>query len=201
MISIILPSYLGTYPKCASNRDVKLRRAIESVIAQTYSDWELIVIADGCDLTVQIADSFQDSRIKIYKVVKQPSMVGVGKLRNYGIKLASNNWITYLDSDDVLGVSHLEMLSHNLKGDWLFYNDYTFNKHHSRFEERECMIKAGSCGTSNITHVKTIGVKWQDYSAYGFDDWNMIKALMKYPHTKIECPEYYVCHVPGNYDI
>jgi glycosyltransferase involved in cell wall biosynthesis len=194
MFSIILPSYLGDYPKAAKNRDIKLRRAIESVIEQSFTDWELIVIADGCDLTVQIADSFQDSRIKIIKVNKQAGIVATGKLRNIGISTAKGEWITYLDSDDVIGVNHLQILSQYLNSNWLFYNDYSFDKHAKRFEERECRIRLGGCGTSNITHLKNLNVKWQDHSPYGYDDWNFIKSLMQFPHIKIETPEYYVCH-------
>lgn len=201
MFSIILPSFLGNYAKSAGNRDIKLRRAIESVIDQTVKEWELIIVADGCQQTVDIASTYQDNRIKIIKVLKQPNMVGVGKVRNIGISRATGDWITYLDSDDVLGVNHLQILSQNLTSEWLFYNDYAFHKYHKRFEERECLIKAGRCGTSNVTHLRSLNVKWQDYSAYGYDDWNFIKSLMKFKHNKIETPEYFVCHVPGNFEI
>lgn len=194
MFSIILPATCAEYPKCANNRDIKLRRAIQSVIEQSCKDWELIVISDGCDMTVQIADNFQDSRIKIIKVAKQAGIVAVGKLRNIGIRISQGEWITYLDSDDALGENHLQILSQHLTAEWLFYNDYMFNKHKERFQERECIIRVGRCGTSNIIHLKSLNVKWQDFSPYGYDDWNFIKSLMKFKHDTIETPEYYTCH-------
>ena len=54
MISIIMPSYLGAYRKSAKDREVKLRRAVKSVIHQEYDDWELIIVADVCERTVEI---------------------------------------------------------------------------------------------------------------------------------------------------
>ena len=46
MISVIMPSYLGAYKNAAKDRDRKIVRAINSVVRQTYKDWELIIIAD-----------------------------------------------------------------------------------------------------------------------------------------------------------
>jgi len=196
-----MPSNCANYPKCANDREYKLQRAITSVLEQNYKDYELIVIADGCEKTANIVREFQSEKIVLIRANKQIDLVGVGRLRNLGITHAKHDWITYLDSDDVLGENHLLTLSQNLNAEWLFYNDYYFNKYQKVFEERECIIKSGRCGTSNFTHLRSLNCKWQDYSSYGFDDWNMIKSLMKFQHNKIETPEYFVCHSPGEYDI
>lgn len=200
MFSIIMPCTCAEYKNGATNRDIKLKRAIDSVLDQTYKEWELVVISDGCDKTVEIVNSFQNSQIRVAKAIKQAGIVAVGRLRNIGISLAKGEWITYLDSDDVIGENHLQIIRQQANNEWLFYNDYSFNKAGRRFEERECIIRAGRCGTSNITHQKSLNAKWQDYSAYGFDDWNMIKGLMKFQHSKIETPEYYCCH-DLNYEV
>ena len=56
--SIIMPSYLGEYKRAAKDRDTKIVRAIESVLKQSHEDWELIIISDGCEKTVEIVKPF-----------------------------------------------------------------------------------------------------------------------------------------------
>ncbi|MEI7497655.1 MAG: glycosyltransferase [Candidatus Falkowbacteria bacterium] len=90
MISIILPTY---------NRANILPNAIKSVIAQTYSDWELIIVDDGStDNTREIVNGFlTDSRISF---VNQENF-GPIVARNNGVKMAKGNWLAFLDSDDI----------------------------------------------------------------------------------------------------
>lgn len=88
MISIIIPTF---------NRAGRLKEAIQSVIAQTYANWELIVVDDGStDNTEEVIRSVNDERI-IY--VKQDNR-GVSAARNAGIKRAGGRLIAFLDSDD-----------------------------------------------------------------------------------------------------
>ena len=47
-ISVIMPSFLSQYDGCAKNREQKFIRAVDSFIAQTYNDKELVIVADGC---------------------------------------------------------------------------------------------------------------------------------------------------------
>ena len=61
--TIVLPSFLGAYANAASRRPEKLVRAVDSVIAQTFQDWELLVIADGCQETVDIMRRYTDKRV------------------------------------------------------------------------------------------------------------------------------------------
>ena len=86
-ISVIIPTY---------NRKSFLINAIDSVFNQTYKNLELIIIDDGSsDKTIEYIKK-KYSKIKICK----QSNKGVSSARNKGIKLSSNNWIAFLDSDD-----------------------------------------------------------------------------------------------------
>lgn len=75
-----------------------IAEAIDSVINQTFTGWELIVINDGSsDETEAIVKSFTDERIKL---ISQENK-GLGAARNNGMEAAVGNWIAFLDSDDV----------------------------------------------------------------------------------------------------
>ena len=95
MFSIIIPSY---------NRANHLPKAIESVLAQSFTDWELIIVDDGStDNTSDVVASYNDPRIKyIYQENAERSAA-----RNNGIRNANGEWICFLDSDDVYLNQHL----------------------------------------------------------------------------------------------
>ncbi len=84
-----------------------LPTAIASVLEQTYSDFEFIIIDDGStDQTPLILQSYanQDSRIKI---ITHPNM-GMGKSLNEAMKIAKGNWIARIDADDIMMPQRLE---------------------------------------------------------------------------------------------
>lgn len=107
LISIILPTY---------NRAGFLPAALQSVLAQTYERWELILVDDGStDETVEIVKQFDDSRISYYYQENQ----GVSAARNYGISRCSGDVIALLDSDDEWFPNKLEVqLAYMLKYDF-----------------------------------------------------------------------------------
>lgn len=109
-VSVIMPSYLGEYPGAAKNRDKKFVRAVNSFINQTYQDKELIIVADGCTLTYELYMQHFSSHdnIKITMIPKQPPYSG--EMRNEGLRMATGDLITYLDSDDVAGPKHIETI-------------------------------------------------------------------------------------------
>jgi len=200
--SIIMQSYLGEYKNSASNKEVKLIRAIESVINQTFTDWELIIIADGCEKTFDlVCDKFiNEHRIDCRLISKQTTWGGAQ--RNYGISIAKGELINYLDADDMLGVNHLQKINDNIKDlDWCYYNDIV--KGDKVDTERTCIINIKyQHGTSNITHKSSLQAKWTSYG-YGLDDWGLVQHLLKLSknYNKIETPEYIVCHVPRQVDL
>lgn len=103
MFSVIMIAY---------NRAALISDAIESVLAQTYPDFELIIVDDGStDNTVAIAKKYQrkDNRIVI---VKNKRNKGIPYTRNRGNKIARGKYITVLDSDDEMMPELLEKTLH-----------------------------------------------------------------------------------------
>lgn len=89
LVSIILPTY---------NRVEKLSRAIDSVLAQSYSNWELIIWDDGStDGTQRLVNCYADDRIRYYYDLNH----GVSNARNQAIAVAHGMYLAFLDSDDV----------------------------------------------------------------------------------------------------
>lgn len=98
-VSVVMPSY---------NAEKYISEAIQSVIAQTYENWELLIIDDcSTDSTANIVKQFSDvdSRITLYS---NPKNMGVALTRNKGMNLAKGSWIALLDSDDVWHKDKLE---------------------------------------------------------------------------------------------
>jgi teichuronic acid biosynthesis glycosyltransferase TuaG len=91
LVSIIMPTY-----KCGRF----IGKSIESVQAQTYQNWELIIV-DDCsgDGTVDIVLAYkkEDDRISIYQ---NSTNSGAAVTRNVALKNAKGRWIAFLDSDD-----------------------------------------------------------------------------------------------------
>jgi glycosyltransferase involved in cell wall biosynthesis len=87
-ISVILPVF---------NSESYVAKSIESVLAQTFADFELIIVDDGStDGTSNIINSFRDERIRIISQSNQ----GPGAARNNALEIARGDYVMYLDSDD-----------------------------------------------------------------------------------------------------
>ena len=93
LISIIMPMH---------NSAAFVGEAIESVLAQSYREWELIIVDDeSTDASVSIVEAYaqKDSRIRLFrnpKPIKMPSAP-----RNMGLSMAKGRYIAFLDSDDM----------------------------------------------------------------------------------------------------
>ena len=91
----------------AYNAEKFIERTIESIIAQTYTHWELIIIDDGStDGTKKIIDTFLKSDPRLQYVYQENSKQG--KARNKGIELAQSDFIAFMDADDILIPEMLE---------------------------------------------------------------------------------------------
>lgn len=96
-ISIIVPVY---------NAESTLHKCVDSIIHQSYQDWELLLIDDGSiDTSATICDEYaqQDKRIKVFHKANG----GVSSARNVGLDNAKGEWITFVDADDFLNSDSL----------------------------------------------------------------------------------------------
>lgn len=100
MISVIIPVY---------NSERFLRECIDSVLGQSFVDWELIIVDDGStDGSARIADEYGRSSDKI-RVFHNENR-GPGLARNFAIDLAQGEYITFVDADDCLMPDSLKIL-------------------------------------------------------------------------------------------
>ena len=106
-ISVIVPVY---------NVEAYLERCVKSILQQTCTNFELILINDGStDSSGQICDYLADQyeNIKVYHIEN----AGVSNARNVGIQLATGAWITFVDSDDFVTNDYLATLASAVEGE------------------------------------------------------------------------------------
>ena len=100
-ISVIVPVYKAE--KC-------LHRCVDSILAQTFTDFEVLLIDDGSpDRSGEICDEYakKDSRVRVF----HKENGGVSSARNYGIKQSYGEWLTFVDSDDYIENNFLDFTS------------------------------------------------------------------------------------------
>lgn len=117
MVSVITPTF---------NSSKYIRQCIDSVLAQSYNDFELIIIDDkSVDDTIEIIEQYTDSRIILLSLDKNS---GAGIARNKGIEVAKGEYIAFLDSDDTWHPEKLEKhIAFMDENDVLFsYTSYGF---------------------------------------------------------------------------
>lgn len=117
LVSIIMPSY---------NTGQYIGESIRSVLAQTYENWELIIVDDcSTDDTDAVVSSLADPRIRYFRNEKNS---GAAISRNRALREAKGRWITFLDSDDLW---HPEKLEKQIS--FMEENGYSFT--YTRYSE------------------------------------------------------------------
>ena len=106
MISIVIPLY---------NKAKSIERTIQSVLDQSYADFELIVVNDGStDNSLNVVQEYVREKCKVYgvkcKIISQDN-AGVSAARNRGIKEAKGEYVAFLDGDDVWETDYLEAMA------------------------------------------------------------------------------------------
>ena len=111
-ISIIVPVY---------NSEKYLDACIDSILSQSFRDFELILVDDGSkDSSAQICDEYasQDTRVRVIHKANG----GVSAARNDGLDIAKGEYITFIDSDDWVEREYLETLSNYRDYDIVFFS-------------------------------------------------------------------------------
>lgn len=189
MVSVIIPCYnIASY----------LPQTIESILKQSNSDWEIIAIDDGStDLTPKVLCEYAqcDNRIKYFTKTNG----GVSSARNYGLKKSSGEWVLFLDGDDLIDSSLIEMLN-NISNDTdlVMYNfiveenkklkkKYSIKNKRTIFED--FLINKQTLHISSIAVRRNFilknNIKFDENTYYGEDREFISKILSKRP--RYEC--------------
>lgn len=117
LVSIIMPSW---------NTGRFIAESIDSVLKQTYTNWELLIVDDcSTDNTDEIITSYKDSRIKYFK---NEHNSGAAFTRNKAMREAQGEWIAFLDSDDLWKPEKLEKQINFMKENGYVFSYHDFEK-------------------------------------------------------------------------
>lgn len=139
LVSIIMPSW---------NTARWIGESIQSVIDQTYTNWELLIVDDcSTDNTDEIVSSFKDERIKY---LKNEVNSGAALTRNRAIREAQGEWIAFLDSDDLWTPNKLEKMV-----EFMTSNNYSFAYHnYEKIDEESQPLHIYVTGPKVVTKKK-----------------------------------------------
>ena len=182
LVSIVMPTF---------NRADTLSLAIESILKQTYSKWELIIVDnESTDNTKDIVTKYsaKDERIRYY-FVKKSNNKGISDYLNYGIKIAKGKYIARLDDDDEWNVpdklqKQVEFLELNedfvIVGGGAIMVDrnrkeiFKFYKRNSDSEIRENALLANPFWHNTVMFRKKDVLELGGYKNYRFvEDWDL----------------------------
>ena len=196
-VSVIMPAY---------NAELYIEEAINSVLSQTYADWELIIIDDASlDKTVEIVNKIVaiDKRIVLYKNAENS---GVSFTRNRGIDMATGEYIAFLDSDDIWKAHKLEKQLRELertKAD-LSYTSYylTGEKGQKRYKvsksiDFEGLLKENIIGCSTVVVKADVMRKYRFDSSFFHEDYVLWLTLFRSGCTAVGIEEEMVYYRDG----
>ncbi|GGF11606.1 glycosyl transferase [Chishuiella changwenlii] len=177
LVSIIVPCY---------NQSEYLDECLQSVLDQTYQNWECIIINDGSqDDTEKIAQTWVDKDHRFKYLFQENS--GVANARNYAIENSSGDWILPLDGDDKISLTYLEKASEHFKQDikLIYGKAELFDYENGPFVLREYSFD--NILASNIIYVSAFykradydkGVKYDSYLKKGLEDWDFWISLLE----------------------
>lgn len=200
--SIIMPTY---------NQANYILQSISTVLNQDYNEWELIVIDNSSDDgTKTLLDGIEDSRVK---VIECKNNGVIAKSRNLGIQQATNEWIAFLDSDDLWDsrkLSYMVQIIRKHNPDFIYHqlryvsNDIPGRKVRSRKIKtnafRDLLLKGNPIANSSVvvrrTVLNEVGLISENRELIGCEDYN---AWLKI--AKVNANFYYANQVLGGYRI
>ena len=188
LVSVIVPCY---------NQASFLSDALDSVLAQTYTDWECIIVNDGStDNTEEVAKTYIDKDSRFAYVHKNNG--GLPSARNFGISKSTGDFILPLDADDLIGSSYLEKAISRFKsfpetklvyckaakfghvsGAWSL-GEYSYDA----FIWKNMIFC--SCIFRRADYDKTTG--YNENMRFGYEDWDFLLSLLK-PDDNVYCIE------------
>lgn len=134
LFSVVIPVY---------NVESYLRDCLNSVVNQTFTDWEAICVNDGStDGSAAVLEEYADKDSRL-KIITQPN-AGLSAARNTGMKTAHGEYVLFLDSDDWLESHALETLAQNLDGeDMLCYSGRRYTEQTKTFHQPDALTEGG----------------------------------------------------------
>ena len=187
LISVVVPCY---------NQAQYLDECLQSVLNQTYQDWECIIVNDGSpDHTEEIAKKWVEKDARFRYLFKENG--GLSSARNAGIEIAKGEWILPLDADDKIGVRYLELAEKEFEKDYtviyceaeLFGNE--IGKWHLPEFSLENLAKK-NCIFCSAFYKKEDWKKVNGYDInmiYGLEDYEFWISLLKNKNTVKKLPQ------------
>lgn len=193
------------------NRAWSIGRAVDSVLHQTFEDFELIVVDDNStDDTQVLLKKYSDKRIK---TIKSDTNLGASGTRNIGLKQSTGELVAYLDSDNLWYPSYLEVMCDSINGDVVMAysgqnliliggdkNNQNILGRRTRNEKYDPfkMTKANYIDINCVVHKKSLLDKlgYFDESVKRLEDWDLLaRIVINYPfqvkHVDQVLGEYY----------
>ena len=177
--SIILPTY---------NRAHKISKALNSVINQSYQNWELIIVDNySIDNTEELINLYNNKKFSLYKINNNGV---IAKSRNLGIEKSKGDYLCFLDSDDWWEPKKLELVNKSINDGYEFiYHDHNIVKTKGLIKKREfvsqkltkpifndLILKGPSFATSSVSlskkHFNEIGKFDESFNLIAWEDWD-----------------------------
>lgn len=172
MISVIIPCF---------NSEEYLVRAIESVLKQTYTDYEIILVNNNSsDNTINILNDYSVKYPKVLKVLHEYKK-GAPATRNKGLYEAKGEWIQFLDADDELLTNKLEnqiAVASNSRADIIVGNCYLYKRDKSKTDVKIRDVETGNIWKGLL--LSKLGITsanlWRRKAIVNAGGWNEIKS-------------------------
>jgi glycosyltransferase involved in cell wall biosynthesis len=197
MISILLATYNG---------EKYIKNSIDSIINQTFTDWELLIGFNGTnDLSIDIVNQYNDNRIKIFNYGDEK---GKAKTLNKLLLETSRNWIALQDDDDIWLETKLEKQLRFIKDYDLIGTKISYIDEHGNYigcpnlsTNHEDIIRLSLAGDNQIANTSAIFKKadaikisgW-DTTIDGIEDFDFWLRLIRLGKITINIPEKLVLH-------
>lgn len=194
-VSVVIPVYNGA---------TTVKQTIESVLGQTYQDFEIIVINDGSqDETLAVISSIQDKRIKVFSY----SNAGLSASRNRGFARACGEFIAFLDADDLWTSDKLELQLKALEQNPQAFVAYSWTDHidesgkflrpasytseNGNIYERLLIGNFLACGSNTLIRTQALKeVGGFDESLNSAEDWDMwLRLAARYEFVVVPRPQ------------